>query len=132
MARDAFILRAKIDDLDLETHKICQKFPKSERHVLAAEMRRIVNDIIRLEERASRMQLMVRRARRQFRAMARMFARGLIGPDYVRPRVASFLGYAGHCDAWQTVAAMLREFVLVRRENGKCEGELIFPCRRGT
>ncbi len=61
MAKDAFILRAKIDELDLESHKIVQKLPKSERHVLAAEIRRIINDIIRLEERASRMQLSERR-----------------------------------------------------------------------
>ena len=47
MAKDAFILRAKIDELDLESHKIVQKLPKAERHVLAAEIRRIINDIIR-------------------------------------------------------------------------------------
>lgn len=61
MANDKFILRAKIDELDLESHKILLKFPKAERHVLCAEMRRTLNDIIRLEERASRMQLSERR-----------------------------------------------------------------------
>ena len=61
MTKDEFILRAKIDELDLETHKITLKFPKAERHVLGAELRRIINDIIRLEERAARMQLSERR-----------------------------------------------------------------------
>lgn len=61
MSKDMFILRAKIDELDLESHKILARFPKSERHVLAAEMRRILNDIIRMEEMASRMQLSERR-----------------------------------------------------------------------
>jgi len=61
MAKDVFTLRAKLDELDLESHKIVQKFPKAERHVLAADIRRILNDIIRYEERASRMQLSERR-----------------------------------------------------------------------
>ena len=57
MAKEVFILRAKIDELDIESHKIVQKFPKAERHVLAAEIRSILCNIIRYEERASRMQL---------------------------------------------------------------------------
>lgn len=61
MEKAEFILRAKIDDLDIESHKIVQKFPKAERHVLGAEIRVILNNIIRYEERASRMQLSERR-----------------------------------------------------------------------
>lgn len=61
MADDKFILRAKIDELDLESHKILNKLPKAERHVLAAEIRGVINGIIRLEERAARMQLFERK-----------------------------------------------------------------------
>lgn len=59
--KDEFILRAKIDELDIESHKIVQKFPRTERHVLAAEIRSILNNIIRYEERAGKMQLSERR-----------------------------------------------------------------------
>ncbi|MBQ9452496.1 MAG: four helix bundle protein [Desulfovibrio sp.] len=53
---DIFILRAKIDDLAIKTHQLSLKLPKSERHVLAADLRSVVNNIIRYEVQASFMQ----------------------------------------------------------------------------
>lgn len=54
--QDVFTLRAKIDELDMMTHRIAMKFPRHERHVLAAEVRAIMGNIIRYEVRASHMQ----------------------------------------------------------------------------
>lgn len=54
--QDVFTLRAKIDELDMMTHRIAMKFPRHERHVLAAEVRAIMGNIIRYEVRASQMQ----------------------------------------------------------------------------
>lgn len=62
-SEDVFELRAKIDNLDVESHKIVQKFPKSERHVLSADIRGTLSNIVRLEERAAKMQLAERRRR---------------------------------------------------------------------
>lgn len=56
MAKDVFELRAKIDELDMLSHRIVQKFPRHERHVLAAEIRTILGNIIRYEIRASQVQ----------------------------------------------------------------------------
>ena len=39
MALDDFTLLAKLLELDVETHRICKKFEKSEKHVLSAEIR---------------------------------------------------------------------------------------------
>lgn len=54
--QEIFMLRAKIDELDMMTHRIAMKFPRHERHVLAAEVRAIMGNIIRYEVRASQMQ----------------------------------------------------------------------------
>lgn len=50
---DVFLLRAKIDELDTMTHQLAQKLPKAERHVLAASLRAVVDNIIRLEVQVS-------------------------------------------------------------------------------
>ena len=39
VAQQDFVLLAKLEDLDVETHKIVQRFQKSERHVLSASIR---------------------------------------------------------------------------------------------
>ena len=39
MALQDFTLLAKLEDFDLYTHNVCQKFQKSERHVLSASIR---------------------------------------------------------------------------------------------
>ena len=56
----------------------------------------------------------VKRARAQFRDMKRLYAKGRIDLEYVRPRVASFTGYMKHCDGYQSLEHMLDEFVLIR------------------
>lgn len=40
------------------------------------------------------------RFRRRLRGMARAFARGELGPEAVRSRVASWVGHAEHADTW--------------------------------
>lgn len=52
-----FVMLAKLEDLDVETHKIVQKFQKSERHVLSASIRDNLEEIFFLVIRASKDQL---------------------------------------------------------------------------
>jgi hypothetical protein len=49
-----FRLLTKLEELDAYTHLSTQQFPKSERHVLAAEIRGAVNEIIRLTVRCAK------------------------------------------------------------------------------
>lgn len=55
-----------------------------------------------------------RRARLDFRRLAREYAEGKIDFEYIRPRVASFCGQMKHCDAYRTTESVLSELVLVR------------------
>lgn len=55
-----------------------------------------------------------RRARLDFRRIAREYAEGRIDFEYIRPRVASFCGQMKHCDAYRTTESVLSELVLVR------------------
>ncbi len=59
-----FLLLAKLEDFDVETHKIVQKFHRAERHVLSAEIRANVAEIIFLVIRAAKEQLEARRWKR--------------------------------------------------------------------
>jgi hypothetical protein len=59
----------------------------------------------------------IKRTRRQFRLLQKKYAVGVIGLDYIHPRVASFLGYAKHCASQKTVREILYDFKLVKREN---------------
>ncbi len=45
MALQDFTLLAKLEDFDIFTHKVCQKFQKSERHVLSASIRDNIQQI---------------------------------------------------------------------------------------
>ena len=58
----------------------------------------------------------VRRARRVFRRFPVRYARGEIDLEYIRPRVASFTGYMGHCDGYATLEHILERLVLMRGE----------------
>ncbi len=60
-----------------------------------------------------------RRARLDFRRIAREYAEGKIDLDYIRPRVASFCGQMKHCDATRTTESVLSELVLVRPPRGR-------------
>lgn len=56
----------------------------------------------------------LKRTKKRFKTMARQYRKGQIDLDYVRPRVASFLGYVKHCRAWLTTESMLGRLVLRR------------------
>lgn len=61
MALQDFTLLAKLEDFDLYTHNVCQKFQKSERHVLSASIRGNVEEIVCLVIEAAKVQLEERR-----------------------------------------------------------------------
>ena len=64
MALQDFTLLAKLEDFDLYTHNVCQKFQKSERHVLSASIRGNVEEIVCLVIEAAKVQLEERRKKR--------------------------------------------------------------------
>lgn len=51
---EGFRLLAKLEELDRYTHIATQQFPKCERHVLAADIRRAVNELERLAIRCAK------------------------------------------------------------------------------
>lgn len=59
----------------------------------------------------------LKKANKRFKSMARKYARGEIGLDYVQPRVASFLGYTKHCNSRRTVNSILGRLVLKRNRS---------------
>ena len=63
----------------------------------------------------------VKRARRLFAEIQRLYEMGEVDISYITPRVASFTGYMQHCDGYQTLDKILDRFVLVR--GGGAEGE---------
>lgn len=56
----------------------------------------------------------MKRARRQFRELVKLYAEGKIDLEYVRPRVASFCGYMKHCDSYRSCDSILNTLVLSR------------------
>ena len=64
MALNDFTLLAKMEALDLEGHKLCQKFNKAERHVLSAEIRHTNAVLLHGIIRAAKSQIHERRFRR--------------------------------------------------------------------
>ncbi len=64
MALQDFTLLAKLEDFDIFTHKVCQKFQKSERHVLSASIRDNIQQITFLVIEAAKTQLEERRRKR--------------------------------------------------------------------
>ncbi len=56
----------------------------------------------------------VKRGRAQLKALRRLYTQGRIDLDYIRPRVASFVGYMRHCDGWRSLEALLEDFVLTK------------------
>lgn len=64
VALQDFTLLAKLEDFDVETHKIVQKFQKAERHVLSASIRGNVEQIIFLVIMGAKEQLEERRKKR--------------------------------------------------------------------
>jgi retron-type reverse transcriptase len=56
-----------------------------------------------------------KKARKQFRRMAKWYANGIIDLKYVKQRVASLIAYAKHCSARTTTQKILDENIFVRR-----------------
>lgn len=56
----------------------------------------------------------IRKAHRTFKRLAADYAAGVVGLDYIQPRVNSFLAYAKHCQAHRTVEGVLSDFILQR------------------
>jgi hypothetical protein len=59
-----FTLPAKLEALDIESHKIVKRFEKSEKHVLSAEIRQTVSTLLHLVIRAAKTQIEERRKKR--------------------------------------------------------------------
>lgn len=59
-----FALLAKLEELDLESHRIVKLFEKSERHVLSADIRHLNGELLQLVIEAVKMQQEERKARR--------------------------------------------------------------------
>lgn len=64
MALSDFTLLAKLEALDIETHKIVKRFEKSEKHVLSAEIRTTLSNLLHLVIRAAKTQMEEKRKRR--------------------------------------------------------------------
>lgn len=64
VALSDFILLAKLEALDVETHKIVKRFEKSEKHVLSAEIRITLSNLLHLVIRAAKTQMEERRKKR--------------------------------------------------------------------
>lgn len=57
----------------------------------------------------------IRRNKKKFKRMQQRYAEGEIDLDYIRPRVASFVGYMQHCDGFVTLERILEKFTLTRK-----------------
>lgn len=55
-----------------------------------------------------------KRTRKAFKKMAKDYCNGKIGLDFIAPRVASFLGYTKHCQAFNTTESILSELALCK------------------
>lgn len=56
----------------------------------------------------------VARAKKRFKGLSRLYARGEIDLDTVRACMASFTGYMKHCNGWRTCGSALDRLVLRR------------------
>lgn len=56
----------------------------------------------------------VKRVKRQFGVLQRLYAENRIGMEEIRPRIMSWLGHAKHADAWRLCERVLGELVFVR------------------
>jgi len=58
----------------------------------------------------------VQRAKRRFKGLSRVYARGDISLDKVRSSAASFIGYMAHCKGRRSAESALEKLVLVKGE----------------
>ena len=87
MALKDFTLLAKLEELDLEGHKIVKRFEKSEKHVLSAEIRHTNAELLHLIIRAAKTQLEERRARKPLLGTRELLWRADVELEYLRLQV---------------------------------------------
>lgn len=87
MALQDFTLLAKLEDFDVYTHHVCQKFQKSERHVLSASIRDNVEGIICLVIEAAKTQLEERRTKRPPAKTLELLKRTDIRLEYLKMQI---------------------------------------------
>ena len=87
MALQDFTLLAKLEDFDLYTHNVCQKFQKSERHVLSASIRGNVEEIVCLVIEAAKVQLEERRKKRPPAKTLELLKRTDIRLEYLKMQI---------------------------------------------
>lgn len=87
MALQDFTLLAKLEDFDIHTHRICQKFQKSERHVLSASIRDNVQEITFLVIEAAKTQLEERRKKRPLLKTLDLLKRTDIRLEYLKMQI---------------------------------------------
>lgn len=110
MSLQNFTLLAKLEALDLEGHKICKRFEKSEKHVLSAEIRRTNADILHMIIRAAKTQLEERRLRRPLIATRELLWRADVELEYLRLQVRkSFALRLVNEKAYEAWARMIHE-----------------------
>lgn len=87
MALQDFTLLAKLEDFDVYTHNVCQKFQKSERHVLSASIRDNVEELICLVIEAAKTQLEERRKKRPPAKTLELLKRTDIRLEYLKMQI---------------------------------------------
>ena len=87
MALKDFTLLAKLEELDLEGHKIVKRFEKSEKHVLSAEIRHTNAELLHLIIRAAKMQLEERRTRKPLLGTRELLWQADVELEYLRVQV---------------------------------------------
>ena len=87
MALQDFTLLAKLEDFDLYTHNVCQKFQKSERQVLSASIRGNVEEIVCLVIEAAKVQLEERRRKRPPAKTLELLKRTDIRLEYLKMQI---------------------------------------------
>ncbi len=87
MSLQDLTLLAKLEDFDIYTHTVCQKFQKSERHVLSASIRGNVEELICLVIEAAKTQLEERRKRKPLFRTLELLKRTDIRLEYLKMQV---------------------------------------------
>lgn len=87
MALSDFTLLAKLEDFDAYSHQICQKFQKSERHVLSASIRGNIEAIIFLALDAAKTQMEERRKKRPPQNTLELLKKADIRLEYLKMQI---------------------------------------------
>jgi hypothetical protein len=60
------------------------------------------------------------RIKRKFKKQARLYRRGLLGLDDIRPGIASWLGHAGHADTYALRSRVLGSLIFAHNRTNYC------------